>query len=590
MSARDVSAIRWLALPTLWLVPWLLTGCQGGEASGTTQPVIPTTGIHLVDATQEAGLAWEHQNHASAERYLPETMGAGVAIFDADGDGRNDLFLVGGMAVEALTDPRLEERRGNSALLLGRDDGTFEDRTVGSGLDIPLLGMGTAVGDVDNDGDLDLLVTTVGGQHLFENRGGGIFDDVTVAAGLTPADGGGEDGGGEDGGTIEFGSSAAFLDFDRDGWLDLFVGRYIQWSPATDLPCLPDGVHRSYCTPEAYPRANNRLYRNQGGIRFEDVTVATGAGQPSGKTLGIAVLDFDDDQWPDLLVANDTAPNALLHNLGNGRFEDVALDHGIAVGQSGAPRGAMGVDSGDFDGDLRPDIVIGNFAQEMSAVYRLTQGGVFVDEAASWGVGLPTLMPLGFGVQALDLDLDGWLDLVFVHGHIEPEIARFRPAQQHAQSALVFRNRRGEGFEAVNAGSALDHPLVGRGLASGDLDGDGDLDLVVTQNGGPAQLWRNDSPPQHFLRLRLEGRKSNRNGFGARVDVTVGGRTLRRWLVSGRSYLSSSEPVLTFGLGQHQRVDSIRVTWPSGHIQELGRLEIDQLHVLVEPDGSPPPH
>lgn len=550
-------------------------GAVAGGASGVGASGVGA--ISLVDATDAAGVQVQHHNGATEERYLPETMGAGVAIFDADGDRRADIFLVGGLAVADLGHP---SAAGRSTLWLARDGGTFVDATPGSGLDSPRLGMGVAVGDVDNDGDLDLAITGVGGDQLLRNRGDATFEDLTAESGLGAA-------AGEE--TFSFSSSAAFLDYDRDGWLDLFIGRYVTWSPETDLPCLPDGVHRSYCTPEAYPGASNRLYRNLGKGRFKDVTVETGLERTEGKTLGVAVIDLDGDLWPDLVVANDTIRNFLFRNLGNGRFEEVGLGFGVALGQSGAPRGAMGIDVADLDGDLAPEIVIGNFAQEMSAVYRFAEGGVYVDEAARWGVGLPTLMSLAFGVQILDLDLDGHPDLVFANGHIEPEIERFQALQTHAQPPAVFRNLGAAEFVQVGEESMPSDPLVARGLASGDLDGDGDLDLVVTQNGGSARVWRNDSPRGHFLRLQLEGRASNRSGYGARVDVEAGGQVFRRWLTSGRSYLSASEPVLTFGLGEQDKVDVVRVTWPSGVLQEVRGLDVDRLHWIQEPEvnGTP---
>jgi hypothetical protein len=522
----------------------------------------------FTDITDASGVRFVHHNGASAARYLPETMGSGVAIFDADGDGRPDLFFVDSLAVAELAKPPAGRPPG--ALYRGRGDGTFEDITAASGLDRPFLGMGTAVGDVDNDGDLDLLITGVGGERLYLGRGDGTFEEVSAAWGLT---------------SEGFGSSAAFFDSDRDGWLDLVVGRYVTWSPETDLPCRPDGEHRTYCTPEAYPGAVNRLYRNRGGTGFEDVTAKAGLGAAVGKTLGLAVVDFDGDLWPDLVVANDTARNFLYRNRGDGTFEEVGLEAGVALGPSGSPRGAMGVDAGDLDGDGRPDLVIGNFAQEMASIYRQLEGGVFVDDAAVLGVGLPTLMDLAFGTLAVDLDGDGWLDLVFANGHIEPEIARFQTGHRYAQPLALFRNLEGRGFARIEAapGTALAEPLVGRGLAAGDLDGDGDLDLVVTQNGRRAVVLRNDTPAHPYLRLQLEGTRSHRSAIGARVEVDLGGRTIRRWLGSGGSYLSASEPVLTLGLGEGAAIEGIRIFWPSGAVQELGPLPPGRLHRVVEP-------
>ena len=564
--------------PALVGIVLLATGCGGGEPASRAAAPAAARPIVFTDVTEAAGVRFVHDNGASSERYLPETMGSGVAIFDADGDGWPEIYFASSLAVARLDAPPAGAATGALYRNRGRGDGrgdgppdvTFEDVTAASGLGRPFLGMGTAVGDVDNDGDLDLLVTGVGGERLYLNRGDGVFDDASAAWGLA---------------SEGFGSSAAFADIDGDGWLDLFAGRYVAWSPEGDLRCTPDGEHRSYCTPEAYRGARNLLYRNRGGRRFEEVGAEAGVGVLEGKTLGVAVLDLDGDLDPDLAVANDTTRNFLYRNRGDGTFDEVGLEAGIALGHSGAPRGAMGIDAGDLDGDGDPDLVIGNFAQEMGAVYRQRRGGTFADDAPALGVGLPTLMTLAFGALAADLDGDGWLDLVFANGHIEPDIARFQPLQSYAQPLAVFRNLGGRSFAAVEPGDgdALARPLVGRGLAAGDLDGDGDPDLVITQNGGPARVLRNDAPGGRYLRLRLAGRSSNRTGFGARVEVEAGGRTIRRWLTSGRSYLSACEPVVTVGLGPAARVDAVRVVWPSGIVQELGALELERTHRVVEP-------
>lgn len=569
------------------LVPMLasavLLGCPTiPEPSAVGAEEIERT-IRFTDVTETSGVGFRHRSAATPERYLPETMGAGVAIFDADGDDRPDLLFVDGLAVADLDTLSADPDAGTpdagtpgAALYRNRGDGTFEDVSAASGLDAPWLGMGVGVGDFDGDGDLDVVLTGVGidgvgGERLWRNRGDGTFEDVSAAMLPEPRD-------------AAFGSSVAFVDVDRDGWLDLYVGRYVTWSPQTDRPCHPDGVHRSYCTPEAYPGASNRLYRNVEGRRFVDVTEDAGLFRPDGKTLGVVAMDFDGDLWPDLAVANDTVRNFFFRNRRDGTFEEVALEVGVALGQSGAPRGAMGIDAGDLDGDGRPDLVIGNFAQEMASVYLLGEGGVFLDESARVGVGLPTLMTLAFGVLADDLDGDGRLDLVFANGHIEPEIERFQPLQSYAQSPNLFRNRGAAAFEepALAEDDAFARAWVGRGLASGDLDGDGDLDLVVTQNGGSARVLRNDSPTRPHLRLHLEGRESPRTPYGARVEIELADRTIYRWLTSARSYLSASDPTLVVGLGEGAEVRAVRVAWPSGHVQELGALEPGRLHRVVE--------
>ena len=535
----------------------------------------------FTDVTTEAGIRFVHHNGATERRYLPETMGAGAAFFDADGDGWPDLYLVNGLAVEQLAQVAAGAVVGapTGALYRNRGDGTFEDVTTGSGLDVAFLGMGVAVGDIDDDGALDLYVTAVGGDHLFRNRGDGTFEEVSREWNV-PRSG--------------FGSSAAFLDVDRDKDLDLFTGRYVEWSPEQDLRCSPDGEHRVYCTPEVYEAAPNLLLRNQ-GRRFRDVSDEAGIVRTPGKTLGVVALDHDRDGRPDLAVANDTTANSLWINQQDGTFRDRGPDTGMAVAESGAARGGMGIDAGDIDGDGICDLVVGNFASEMAALYRSTPAGVFVDDAARAEIGLPTLRTLAFGTLVFDQNGDGWLDLLFANGHIEPEISRFRALQSHAQPLQLFRNRgAAQSFEEVGAASDEPEaearapwrgPWVGRGLALGDYDRDGDLDVVLTQNGGPARLLRNDAPDHGWLRLHLRGRHSNRFGYGAEVTVVGGERRITRQLVSGRSYLSASEPVLTLGLGDADRVDRLEVRWPSGAVQVLTDVPTRQELTLEEPEG-----
>jgi hypothetical protein len=539
------------------------TGPDATPSAGAHR-ISADTGDLFVDITRESGVRFQHFNDASSRRFLPETMGSGAAFFDYDGDGRPDLYLVNGAP---LTGDRSHARPG--ALYRNLDGAHFLDVTSAAGLIEPLYGMGVAVGDYDNDGNIDLFVSALQGDRLYRNRGNGTFEDVTRRTGLT--------GGG-------FSSSAAFFDYDRDGFLDLFVGRYVEWSPKTDVACTPDGNHRMYCTPEVYPGQTNRLYRNIGGRMFRDVTRSSGLYQPGGKSLGVAIFDHNRDGWPDIAVANDTVRNFLFINNRNGTFSESGEAAGLAYSESGATRGGMGIDIGDLDGDGLPDVVIGNFAQEMSALYRSSSKGFFVDDAAQAGIGIPTLMYLAFGTLLLDLDNDGLLDVVIVNGHIEPEIAKIHPRESYAQPPQFFHNEGSGRFKLMTGreGRVSEMQLVGRGLAAADIDGDGDLDLVITQNGRETVLLRNNAPPQSWLRLRLVGRVSNRTGYGAIVRVVSGDRSWTRFLTSGRSYLSASEPVLTFGLGDVRRLDRLEITWPSGIIQTVENPPLKQLIAIEE--------
>jgi hypothetical protein len=518
----------------------------------------------FTDVTAESGIAFMHFNDASPRRYLPETMGSGAAFFDYDGDGRPDLYLVNGAPI---TGDRSHARPG--MLLRNLDGKHFQDVTAAAGLIEPFFGMGAAVGDFDNDGHIDLFVTGLNGDRLYRNRGDGTFEDVTKRLGLTDAG---------------FGSSAAFVDYDRDGYLDLFIGHYIEWSPESDIGCNLDGTHRVYCTPEKYRGQSNRLFHNLAGRGFQDVTRSSGIYQPEGKTLGVAVLDANRDGWPDLLAANDTVRNFLFINQGNGTFKETGVMAGIAYSESGATRGGMGVDAGDVDGNGLTDVIIGNFAQEMAAFYRASEKGYFVDEAAQSGIGIPTLMTLKFGTLLIDFDNDGWLDMVFANGHIEPRIAKYHENQSYAQPLQFFRNGGDGHFSQPPAavGSALAAPLVGRGLAAADIDGDGDLDLIVTQNGHKPVLLRNNAEAQSWIRIQLVGRKSNRTGYGAEVKAWAGGRKWTRMLASGRSYLSACEPVLTMGFGRISRLDRIEISWPSGLKQTITNPALNKMLVIEE--------
>ncbi len=541
---------------------------QVGAVSKPAAVPRPAEPYLFSDITSEAGITFRHFNDASSRKYLPETMGAGVAFFDYDNDGRPDLFFVNGARLRS-------SKTGSPSCALYRnlDGATFSDVTASAGLGEPIYGMGAAVADIDNDGFLDLFVSGVDEDRLYRNRGDGTFENVSRKMGLT---------------SVGFSSSAAFLDYDRDGYVDLLVGRYVEWSAETDIICSPDGVHRTYCTPESYKGASNRLYKNLGGKKFRDVTRAAGLWHPEGKTLGLAILDYNRDTWPDIAVANDTVRNFLFVNNRDGSFSEVGVMSGMAYSESGATRGGMGIDASDADGDGYWDIVVGNFSQEMSAFYRGSDKGFFQDEAPQVGIGLATLMTLAFGTLFLDFDNDGALDVAIVNGHIEPEINKTQRLQHYAQPLHLFRNTDNTLFRPVDdrRGSPLLTPLVGRGLAYADIDGDGDLDLAITQNGRAAKLYRNNSKPKSWIRLRLVGSRSNRVGYGATVKAVAGRQSWSRVLVSGRSYLSACEPIVTIGLGNVSQLDRLEITWPSGTVQTLQKPALKQLLVVKEPPIS----
>jgi hypothetical protein len=528
-------------------------------------------GFRLVDVTAGAGVQFRHNSGAYGGKLLPETLGAGCAFLDYDGDGWQDILVING------TDwPGHKRERSTLKLYRNNRNGTFSDMTRAAGLDVEMYGMGVAVGDYDNDGYPDLLVTGVGQNVLFKNTGKGSFRDVTKASGL--------------GGRQAFSTSALWFDFDRDGLLDLFVCNYVKWSPEHDVFCSLDGKNKSYCTPEAYRGETCWLFRNLGNGKFEDVTPTSGIFDSSSKSLGVALLDYDQDGWPDLLVANDTQPNKLYHNQRNGTFKDVAVDAGIAFSAEGKARAGMGVDVADFNNSGTPGVAITNFDNEMIGLYRASGGGNYVDVAAPSGVGLASKDKLGFGCIFLDADLDGALDLAVVNGHIDDTVRNVRGVG-YAQAPQLFLNDGQGRFHDVagEIGGGFAQPKVGRGLAYGDFDRDGDLDLLVTTNNGPAYLYRNDQlSGNRSVRIRLVGTKSNREAIGARVRIFHGDTSQMRMVKGGSSYLSQSELPLTFGLGKRDKIDRLVIDWPNGGTEEYKNVAAGRAYECVELKGINP--
>jgi hypothetical protein len=519
----------------------------------------PDEPVKFTDVTAAAGIHFTHNSGRAGKKWLPETMGSGNAFLDADGDGWLDILLVNGK------DWTARGKHSTAALYRNNHDGTFTDVTRGSGLDIEIYGLGAAIGDYDNDGRDDVYLTALGGDHLFHNEGG-HFRDVTREAGIQ---------------NTAFSASAAWLDYDRDGKLDLFVANYVQWTAQGDLWCSLDGASKSYCTPESYKGAAPKLYHNLGG-KFEDATAQAGLNDATSKALGVAVFDYNNDGWPDLFVSNDTQPNKLYRNLQNGRFKEEGLAAGVAFGEDGIARGAMGVDAADYDRSGRPHLIVGNFSNQMLGLYHNEGNGLFVDEAPRSPVGRASLLNLTFGLFFFDYDLDGYPDILAANGHIEEEIGRVQPKIQYAELPLLMRNTGGGKFVPVQA---FTRALVARGASYGDFDRDGDLDVLFSTNHGPAYLYRNDGGNRnHWLQLKLVGTRSNRSAIGAVVRVTSAAGKQWQTVHSGSSYCSASDLALTFGLGKDTIATAVELEWPSGTRQKLSNVAANQRLVVREAD------
>jgi len=532
-------------------------------------PASSSIGFRLIDVTRSAGLHFQHNSGTYGGKLLPETLGSGCAFLDYDGDGWQDILLVNGMDW-----PGHKRQRSTLQLYRNNRDGTFTDVTRKAGLDVEMYGMGVAVGDYNNDGFPDILVTCVGQNRLFKNTGKGTFRDVTHASGLDRRQ--------------AFSTSALWFDFDRDGLLDLFVCNYVKWSPEHDVFCSLDGKHKSYCTPEAYRGETCWLFHNRGDGTFEDVTANSGIFDSSSKSLGVAMFDYDQDGWPDLIVANDTQPNKLYRNAHNGTFKEVAVEAGLAFTADGKARAGMGIDVGDFENSGILGVAITNFDNEMVGLYRALGNGTYEDIAIPAGVGLPSKNTLGFGCAFLDINLDGVMDLVVANGHIDDTVRNIRGNVGYAQSPQLFLKSGKDTFRDVSTetGAEFHQPKVGRGLCYGDFDRDGDLDILMTTNNGPAYLYRNDQlAGNKSIRFRLVGTQSNRDAIGALVRIFHAGTSQSRMVRSGSSYLSQSELPLTFGLGTRDKVERVVVQWPNGRTEEYKNLDAGKTYKCVEAKG-----
>ena len=542
-------------------------------------PVPPgPSAARFVDVTEALGIDFRHEASATSQKYLPEAMGAGVALFDFDNDGRLDLFLVNGARIDDPmpkgATPVKDGPRYSNRLYHQTEDGRFEDVTARAGLFGSGYGQGVAVGDYDNDGDEDLYVTALFGNRLYRNDGNGRFTDVTAEAGVAGSG---------------WSTSAAFVDVDHDGRLDLFVARYLDWSFEVNPYCgEPKPRPRAYCHPDQWKGASALLFHNDGGGRFTEVAARSGVANPEGKSLGVALADYDGDGFVDLFVANDSVRQFLYRNRGDGTLQDRALLAGVAYDQDGRAFAGMGVDFADYDNDGRPDVVVTNLSNERYALYRNAGDGTFSYETHVSGLGTMTLLNSGWGVRFLDYDNDGTKDLFVAQGHVMDTIEQTSPHLRYRQPPLLARNEGGRFKDAsAAAGDVFREGWAARGMAIGDLDNDGDLDVVVTTVGGRPYVLRNDGGNGgHWLSLRLVGHRSNRDGIAAEVRLTTASGALRQATVTTTSsYLSASDRRVHFGLGAETRARAIEVRWPSGTVQRLLDVAADQILTLDEPQA-----
>jgi hypothetical protein len=522
---------------------------------------LPFFKIDFRDVASEAKLSIVNvYGSTSRKDYILETTGSGAAIFDYDGDGKNDIYVANGTRLH----PKDAADTGKPALYRNLGNGRFEDMAQRAGLGPLGWAQGACVGDYNNDGHPDLLVTVYGHNTLYRNKGNASFEDVTEKSHL-PVSG------------TRYGSGCAFLDYDRDGYLDLFVANYVDLDLATTPP-------HPGSDPRGLPLAHNVLYHNNRDGTFTDVSESSGILKPGGRYgLGVAAADFDNDGWPDIYVACDMTPSLLYHNEHNGTFQERGAEAGVAYNFDGALQSGMGVAVGDYDGDGLLDIAKTNFSGDLTSLYHNDDGKFFTD--VSLDSGLRTRQLLGWGVAFVDVDDDGWRDLMIANGHLYPDVAGTHPGETYLQPTILYRNLGTGKFLDVTeqSGPGLQTPRPARGLAYGDLDGDGRPEFVIVNMNAAPSLLKNDGPHGHYLNVQLTGTKSNRSAIGARVNIRAGARTMMDEVIGGGSYYSQSSLTLHFGIGAAARVDAIEIRWPSGVVQKLGPTDADRLLAVTEP-------
>lgn len=537
-----------------------------------TQEVSRDHQVEFIDVTLESGISFVHENAATREKYLIETMGGAAAWLDYDGDGLLDFYVANSAATEAF-EPTAPLR---GALYRNAGGGRFSDVTSEAGVGAEgLFAMGVAVGDYDNDGDPDLALTGYGRSLLYRNDGEGAFRDVTQAAGVSNAG--------------KWGSSAAWFDYDNDGFLDLAIVNYLDWSPERNIHCGERRPgYRSYCHPNKYQGQIPTLFRNRGDGGFDDVTESVGLAGQAGNGLGVVCFDYDRDGWLDIFIANDSMPNFLFRNIQGREFEEVAFVAGVALGENGEAEAGMGVDAADYDGDGWPDLYMTHLDFEFDRLYRNGRDGTFLDATFEDGIGYKTFDVSGFGTRFVDYDNDGWRDLFVANGHVLDNIELFHEGTRYEEQKLVFRNIEGNFEESgERLGEAIARPRVSRAAAFADYDNDGDIDVLVANNGQELQLLRNDGGNQgNWLQVALVGQHSNRDGVGARVTARAGGFSVVAERTGGGSYQSAHDPRLHFGLGDRTQVERVEVAWPSGQVDRLDRVGANRVLVVREGESS----